>query len=128
MDLEYLPEEYSSQEEMISFTKCPVCSKARPIGEKIHHCRVCNKCVIGFDHHCFVLDCCIAKKNLNQFLLLLLFGSLGHLLLASAVECKTGSLSNSISQIWKYLDILNWDKTIILIINEIWRCLFLFII
>eukprot|EP00656_Telonema_subtile_P020080 TRINITY_DN2124_c0_g1_i1.p1 TRINITY_DN2124_c0_g1~~TRINITY_DN2124_c0_g1_i1.p1 ORF type:complete len:322 (+),score=63.74 TRINITY_DN2124_c0_g1_i1:196-1161(+) len=40
-------------------------------GEKRKHCRHCKKCVIGFDHHCFFLNTCIADHNYKQFLVLL---------------------------------------------------------
>lgn len=35
------------------------------------HCQVCQKCVIGFDHHCLWLNCCIGSRNYTQFITLL---------------------------------------------------------
>lgn len=35
------------------------------------HCRACDKCVIGFDHHCVWLNCCIGLRNYKQFFSLL---------------------------------------------------------
>lgn len=35
------------------------------------HCQVCKKCVIGFDHHCLWLNCCIGSRNYPPFILLL---------------------------------------------------------
>lgn len=40
------------------------------------HCQACKKCVIGFDHHCLWLNCCIGSPNYNQFLALLALSSL----------------------------------------------------
>eukprot|EP00658_Telonema_sp_P-2_P084446 TRINITY_DN9373_c0_g1_i5.p1 TRINITY_DN9373_c0_g1~~TRINITY_DN9373_c0_g1_i5.p1 ORF type:complete len:296 (-),score=34.26 TRINITY_DN9373_c0_g1_i5:168-1055(-) len=40
-------------------------------GEKRKHCRHCKKCVIGFDHHCFFLNTCIADHNYKQFMTVL---------------------------------------------------------
>ncbi|KAJ9709395.1 hypothetical protein PVL29_001055 [Vitis rotundifolia] len=35
------------------------------------HCRVCDKCVDHFDHHCRWLNNCIGKKNYRQFFALM---------------------------------------------------------
>lgn len=35
------------------------------------HCKACNKCVDGFDHHCPFLNQCIGKKNYSWFMLIL---------------------------------------------------------
>ena len=36
------------------------------------HCWTCNKCVVGFDHHCKYLSTCIGSSNYPMFLILLL--------------------------------------------------------
>ena len=31
------------------------------------HCIICNKCIEGFDHHCYWVNNCIGKENLYLF-------------------------------------------------------------
>ncbi|KAJ8084617.1 hypothetical protein PM082_003391 [Marasmius tenuissimus] len=33
-----------------SVTRCRKCGQLKP--ERTHHCRICNKCVLKYDHHC----------------------------------------------------------------------------
>ena len=33
------------------------------------HCIICEKCVDGFDHHCYWVNNCIGKKNFFIFLI-----------------------------------------------------------
>ena len=50
--------------------KCRVCHELRP-PEGSSHCRSCDACVAGFDHHCSVLGVCIARGNRHFFVGLL---------------------------------------------------------
>jgi ankyrin repeat protein len=34
---------------------------------EIIHCLICNKCIEGFDHHCYWLNKCVGEKNINSF-------------------------------------------------------------
>lgn len=44
-----LKKELSTQE-TLSYKKCLKCGVLRP--PRAHHCKVCQKCVVRYDHHC----------------------------------------------------------------------------
>jgi len=44
---------------------CPDCKIDMAPGMK--HCKLCLKCVGGFDHHCLYLNTCVAKDNYKSF-------------------------------------------------------------
>ena len=39
------------------------------------HCRICDKCVNGFDHHCKWLNTCVGKRNYKSVPSLLMYTS-----------------------------------------------------
>ncbi|XP_063621737.1 probable palmitoyltransferase ZDHHC24 [Cydia splendana] len=45
---------------------CEQCKKIRPADS--WHCATCNACILGRDHHCFFLSCCIGRYNLRYFI------------------------------------------------------------
>ena len=58
-DTEYL-------EDMFALAYCRTCKHLRP--KECAHCKVCDVCVRGFDHHCVVLGCCIGERNVGTFI------------------------------------------------------------
>ena len=60
--------------------KCTTCKIIRPPGTS--HCRVCDNCIMGLDHHCVFVSNCIGKRNHKYFFLFLFFGSIYSVLCA----------------------------------------------
>ncbi|CAM9359800.1 unnamed protein product, partial [Phaeothamnion confervicola] len=56
---------------------CLLCSNIKP--PRCHHCRVCRKCVLKMDHHCFWVDRCIGFANYKSYFLTLLYAALASL-------------------------------------------------
>ena len=51
---------------------CDKCNIAK-LPLRSHHCEKCDRCVRGFDHHCWVLAGCIGENNRFKFIFFLLF-------------------------------------------------------
>lgn len=54
---------------------CETCGIIR--GPRMHHCRVCNRCISGFDHHCIWINSDVGQGNILVFHLFLLIAGLG---------------------------------------------------
>ncbi|TIB12692.1 hypothetical protein E3P92_02504 [Wallemia ichthyophaga] len=50
----------------LSLKYCETCHIYRP--PRASHCRLCNSCVDGIDHHCSFLNICIGRRNYPSFL------------------------------------------------------------
>ena len=59
---------------------CSTCNILRPPGAS--HCRQCDNCIMGLDHHCVFISNCIGKRNHKYFVFFLFFGSLFSILCA----------------------------------------------
>uniref|UniRef100_A0A0E0M6M5 S-acyltransferase n=1 Tax=Oryza punctata TaxID=4537 RepID=A0A0E0M6M5_ORYPU len=59
-------EQHMSEEGMFFCSLCEV-----EVLQHSKHCRVCDKCVDGFDHHCRWLNNCIGKRNYKRFFILM---------------------------------------------------------
>lgn len=88
-------------------TFCDKCDMIRP--PRCHHCRVCNRCVLQFDHHCVWLNNCIGYNNVRSFVLVLVYITAacwyGVLLLYKPFY---GPLQEQIRQqggMWKYMSL-----------------------
>mmetsp|Transcript_20249 Transcript_20249/g.36735 ORF Transcript_20249/g.36735 Transcript_20249/m.36735 type:complete len:459 (+) Transcript_20249:15-1391(+) len=55
--------------------RCYTCEVRRP--PRASHCRVCDNCVLDFDHHCFWIGNCVGLRNHKAFILYLVLGSIG---------------------------------------------------
>ncbi|KAJ1297023.1 hypothetical protein BS78_01G346300 [Paspalum vaginatum] len=51
--------------------ECSTCKITRPARAK--HCRICDKCVARFDHHCGWMNNCIGEKNIRYFVAFLVW-------------------------------------------------------
>ncbi|PAN49551.1 hypothetical protein PAHAL_9G455600 [Panicum hallii] len=51
--------------------ECSTCKIPRPARAK--HCRICDKCVARFDHHCGWMNNCIGEKNTRYFVAFLVW-------------------------------------------------------
>lgn len=58
----------SIDDEVKGLYHCDICGF---VNSKSKHCRVCNKCVFVFDHHCTWVNNCIGDKNYKFFISLL---------------------------------------------------------
>ena len=44
---------------------CSRCQSYKPKGA--HHCRICDRCISGMDHHCPWMNNCVGTGNMSKF-------------------------------------------------------------
>ncbi|KAL5225216.1 hypothetical protein ABZP36_011855 [Zizania latifolia] len=71
-----------SEEGMFFCSLCEV-----EVLQQSKHCRVCDKCVDGFDHHCRWLNNCVGKRNYKRFFILM-----ASAVLLLIMQCLVGIL------------------------------------
>jgi len=54
---------------------CKKCLIPKPA--RTHHCSICNRCILKFDHHCPWLNTCIGFYNQRYFLLYMVYTTVG---------------------------------------------------
>lgn len=102
--------------------KCQYCDSLVELDSK--HCWECNKCVVGFDHHCPWLNTCIGSRNYSIFFLtvvasfslisVILTGTLMVLVAEALDEVRVGRIVASSLLIAVNLPIFAADATLLL--------------
>ena len=82
---------------------CKYCQTNVPLSSK--HCRICNKCRYGFDHHCRYINNCVTSENYFYFFY-------GSLFLMST------SIISHIYLIFGFLKFLKFENDINLILKN----------
>ncbi|XP_038638936.1 palmitoyltransferase AKR1 [Scyliorhinus canicula] len=83
--------EYSTVTQLVEANQnpsrfCTYCELIQP--EQTKHCRLCNACMVNYDHHCLFLMKCVAKDNQRLFILFLVEVFACHLTFAAmAIYC-----------------------------------------
>uniref|UniRef100_A0A0N5BVQ5 Palmitoyltransferase n=1 Tax=Strongyloides papillosus TaxID=174720 RepID=A0A0N5BVQ5_STREA len=55
-----------------AYRYCHQCSLVKP--DRAHHCSICRKCILKFDHHCPWVNNCVMYSNYKYFILFLGYG------------------------------------------------------
>ena len=69
---EYEKTVYEENKTAKNFRKCKDCKMWINTDEKTIHCKKCNICIEGYDHHCDCINMCVGKKNIKNFYLFIL--------------------------------------------------------
>jgi len=72
-----IPDGLISGKDFYELRYCKTCELDKP--PKATHCKFCNNCVKGFDHHCMMIGNCIGIRNRKIFWYFLIFGTIKNL-------------------------------------------------
>lgn len=90
------------KEMVVPFTDFPkYCALCRSrVGARSTHCRKCDRCTVGFDHHCDWLNVCIGSPNYHWFFALVCCVEIDLLLQTTVlgtvlvkVDCSAGEIA-----------------------------------
>ena len=87
------------QQLIVDLRYCHTCKVYKPL--RAVHCRACNRCVLGLDHHCLWLGVCIGQSNYTQFarLVIALVCSSSTALVCLAVQASSPTRQHRVSAI-----------------------------
>lgn len=66
-----LPRDLRVRSGRVTVKYCETCRIYRP--PRASHCRICDNCVDGIDHHCAYLHNCVGRNNYTSFIAFLVF-------------------------------------------------------
>jgi palmitoyltransferase len=81
----------------VTYSFCTTCEIVIP--ERTKHCKLCEACCTGFDHHCVWLYRCVAYNNHRLFILFCLSLALDHFIFIKEALSCISTVADSISPI-----------------------------
>ena len=66
--------QFKSTLRQLKKTSCKTCKIDRP--KYVHHCKVCQQCVLMMDHHCVWIGRCVGYFNYKFFIIFVNFAAL----------------------------------------------------